>query len=100
MNDEREFISADHSFPLASRSEIKMDFFEFAQVVRISVHQAGADFKDRLDDLEADALNKGAAYREEALRHFVCLFFVGLPFCLGRTSRELDPNSDETEDTG
>jgi len=64
MDDEREFTGADHSFPLAGWSEIKMDFFEFAQVVRISVHQAGKDFEERLDELGAEALTKGAVVNQ------------------------------------
>lgn len=58
VDDQRELSIAAGGLPSEGSSEITMDVFGFAGVARITVHRAAADFEGRLDQLEAEALQK------------------------------------------
>lgn len=64
LDDQREFATADNVLPTEGLSEIKMAYSDFAQVVRVTVHHVGADFETRMDDLDGEALGKGAVVNQ------------------------------------
>ncbi len=60
LDDGRDFQSASDDASLHSVTDIRPQFFDFAKVARLAVHEAGADFKDDLEKEEQFALGKGA----------------------------------------
>jgi hypothetical protein len=59
LDDQRNFQSAPEDFPSHSITTIKAQIFDFAKVVRLAVHEAGADFEGVLEREERSALEKG-----------------------------------------
>ena len=56
----RTFFDSTEHIPPTAASEAKMDVFDFAKVARISFHETGSDFAERISDLEAEAVKKGS----------------------------------------
>ncbi|MBI5247987.1 MAG: hypothetical protein HY912_00705, partial [Desulfomonile tiedjei] len=56
----RTFLDSTEPIPTTAASEAKMDVFDFAKVARISFHETGSDFAERLSDLESKAVVKGS----------------------------------------
>lgn len=57
----RVFSEATSPLPTKGISRSRMDIFDFAKVARIAFHDAGADFAQKIDQLESDAVEKGAS---------------------------------------
>lgn len=68
LDDRREFSAADSGLPQDCSSEISIAIFDFARVARMAVQQAGPDFENRLDELEAQALNRKAVVNQVWLK--------------------------------
>jgi hypothetical protein len=58
LDDARYFVSSEAPLPTDVTSEAQMDVFDFAQVARIAVHQAGGDSEGYLGNLELQALDR------------------------------------------
>ena len=56
----RSFHEAGAPIPTGAVSKSKMDIFDFAKVARIAFLETGADFAERMSDLESQAEEKGA----------------------------------------
>jgi hypothetical protein len=68
LDDHRDLAVADGNLLPNVSSEISISIFDFARVARIAVHQAGPDFERRVDDLEAQALNRKAVVNQVWLK--------------------------------
>ncbi len=58
LDDDRDFILSQDEWPSSIRTEIRTQVFDFAQVARLAVHEAGADFESALDDREKTVKEK------------------------------------------
>ena len=58
LDDERTFVPVEADRPEPGRSEVGVQVFDFAQVARIAVRQAGEDLGSRLAEIERDALGR------------------------------------------
>jgi len=60
LDDRRDFQSTSKDIPPHSVTDIRSQFFDFAKVARLAVHEAGADLEDALEREERSSLGKGA----------------------------------------
>jgi hypothetical protein len=56
----RTFSESVEPLPTGTATRAEREFFDFAKVTRIAFHETGADFAQRLSDLESEAENRGA----------------------------------------
>jgi len=61
LDDRRYFAFADKDFPADSNTHIKAQIFDFANVARLAIYEAGADFEDSFDVQEKAVRGKGVA---------------------------------------
>jgi hypothetical protein len=61
LDDNRDFVSSQDDLPSSPKTEIKTQIFDFAQVARLVVHDAGVDFERTFDDQERAVREKGVA---------------------------------------
>ncbi len=59
LDDERDIVLAQEGFPFSTKTEIKTQIFDFAQVARLAVHDIGADFEHVFEDEEKGVWEKG-----------------------------------------
>ena len=59
LDDSRELLPSSQGFPKALPTVSRVQLFDFAQVARIAVEQAGADLESHLAKVEDDAREKG-----------------------------------------
>jgi hypothetical protein len=59
LDDDRNFIPSQDDLPSSIKTEIKTQVFDFAQVARLTVHEAGADFESTVDQQEKTVQKKG-----------------------------------------
>jgi len=59
LDDDRDFVLSKGEWPSSTKTEIKTQVFDFAQVARLAVHETGADFKSALDEQEKAVREKG-----------------------------------------
>ena len=60
LDDARDIVLSQEGFSPSIKTEIKTQVFDFAQVARLAVHDAGTDFEGSLDEEEKAVLEKGA----------------------------------------
>jgi hypothetical protein len=58
LDDDRDFILSQDELPSSIKTEIKTQVFDFAQVARLAVHDAGADFESTFDQQEKTVQEK------------------------------------------
>jgi hypothetical protein len=58
LDDDRNFSLSKDELPPTTRTEIKTQVFDFAQVARLAVHEAGTDFKSAFDEQEKSICEK------------------------------------------
>ncbi|MCJ7784697.1 MAG: hypothetical protein MUP41_12255, partial [Desulfobacterales bacterium] len=58
LDDDRDFVLSKDNLPSPIKTEIKTQVFDFAQVARLAVHDAGADFESAFDEQEKTARAK------------------------------------------
>lgn len=56
----RVFSKSTSPLPPKIISQSKMDIFDFAKVARMAFHEAGSDFAQKIDQLEAEAVKRGS----------------------------------------
>ena len=61
LDDDRDLLLSQDNLPSPIKTEIKTQVFDFAQVARLAVHDAGADFENTFDEQEKTVLEKGMA---------------------------------------
>ncbi len=76
IDDKRVIRISDQPIPSAGSSIIRTQIFEFANVLRIAVHEPGPDLEEQIDIIEADAEKKGVVC-------FQAWLDLGTP-CVGR----------------
>jgi len=54
LDDERIFRASEEATPASTVSDIRPQFFDFSGVVRVAIHEPGADFSSRLKALEME----------------------------------------------
>jgi hypothetical protein len=59
FDDDRDFVLSQEDLPSPTQTEIKTQVFDFAQVARLAVHDAGADFERTFGDQERAVREKG-----------------------------------------
>jgi hypothetical protein len=59
LDDDRDFVLSRNNLPSSIKTEIKTQVFDFAQVARLAVHDAGTDFESALEREERSLLEKG-----------------------------------------
>ena len=59
LGDDRDLLLSKGEWPSKIKTEIKTQIFDFAQVGRLAVHDAGADFESTFDDQEKTIREKG-----------------------------------------
>ena len=60
LDDDRDFVLSQDELPSPIKTEIKTQVFDFAQVARLAVHEAGADFESVFDEQEKTVQGKGS----------------------------------------
>jgi hypothetical protein len=55
----RTFAQSTEPIPVGTVSQTKLDVFDFAQVARIAVYEAGSEFSEHMSNLESEAMGKG-----------------------------------------
>ncbi|MEI7638556.1 MAG: hypothetical protein WCJ37_14700 [Syntrophus sp. (in: bacteria)] len=55
LNDARELVRSDRELPRGKSTHAEMTIFDYAQVARIAVYEAGEDFRVRIAELEREA---------------------------------------------
>jgi hypothetical protein len=68
LDDSRTLVPVEEHGPEAVRSEVSVQFFDFAQVARIAIHHAGEDVDSRLAEIEQDALRRNVVVLQAWLR--------------------------------
>jgi hypothetical protein len=61
LGDDRDLVLSRDELSSPTKTEIKAQVFDFAQVARLAVHEAGADFEGVLEREERSVLEKGVA---------------------------------------
>jgi hypothetical protein len=61
LDDDRDLVLSKGEWPSKIKTEIKTQVFDFAQLARLAVHEAGADFESTFDDQEKTIREKGVA---------------------------------------
>jgi hypothetical protein len=61
LDDDRDLVLSKGEWPFKIKTEIKTQVFDFAQLARLAVHEAGADFESTFDDQEKTIGEKGVA---------------------------------------
>ena len=61
LDDDRDLVLSKGEWPSAINTEIKAQVFDFAQVARLAVHDAGSDFENTFDEQEKTLQRKGVA---------------------------------------
>jgi hypothetical protein len=59
LDDDRDFVLSKGEWPSKIKTEIKTQVFDFAQVARLAVHDAGADFESTFDEEEKTIRERG-----------------------------------------
>jgi hypothetical protein len=59
LDDGRDLVLSRDELPSPIKTEVQTQVFDFAQVARLAVHEAGADFEDLLAREERSVLQKG-----------------------------------------
>jgi hypothetical protein len=59
LDDDRDLILSQDELPSSIKTEIKTQVFDFAQVARLAVHEAGTDFESALEREERSLLEEG-----------------------------------------
>jgi hypothetical protein len=59
LDDERRFMASEKGLPSDTKTRMQVQIFDFAQVARVTVHEAGCDFASAVDKLEQDLKKKG-----------------------------------------
>jgi hypothetical protein len=59
LDDDRDFVLSKGEWPSKTKTEIKTQVFDFAQVARLAVHDARADFESTFDEQEKAIREKG-----------------------------------------
>lgn len=59
LDDDRNFSLSQDELPSQIKTEIKTQVFDFAQVARLAVHEAGTDFKSAFDEQEKKICERG-----------------------------------------
>lgn len=59
LDDDRDLVLSQDELPSSIKTEIKTQVFDFAQVARLAVHEAGADFETVFDEQEKTVKEKG-----------------------------------------
>lgn len=68
LDDQRTLVPVEGHDLEDVRSEVRMQIFDFAQVARITINQAGQDLSSRLDEIEREALTKDVVLLEVFLK--------------------------------
>ncbi len=61
LDDSRDFLLSREDLPSPIKTEIRSQVFDFAQVARLAVHEAGGDFEKTFAEQEKTVREKGAA---------------------------------------
>jgi hypothetical protein len=61
LDDDRDLVLSNDDLPSPIKTEIKTQVFDFAQVARLAVHDAGTDFETVFDEQEKTVKEKGGA---------------------------------------
>ena len=59
LDDDRDLVLSRGELPSPVKTEIKAQVFDFAQVARLAVHEAGPDFESAFDDQDKKVQEKG-----------------------------------------
>jgi hypothetical protein len=60
LENQRDLYVSEESFPVTSRTDTNIQYFDFAQVARITIWNTGRDFASVLGENEAQLLSQGA----------------------------------------
>ena len=58
LDDERRFVASEKGLPPNTKTRMQVEIFDFAQVARVAVHEAGYDFASAVHKLEQDIKKK------------------------------------------